>query len=134
MSDTETAAAPAATPFLALGGAPGVRGIVDRFYDLMDQEPAFGALRRLHEPDLSPMRDSRTGFLTAWLGGPRDWFATRPGACVMSLHANIEVSPETARQWIQAMSRALADQGVDPALRSRINEAFAHMAAGMAGR
>ena len=60
MSDTETAAAPAATPFLALGGAPGVRAIVDRFYDLMDQEPAFGALRRLHEPDLSPMRDSLT--------------------------------------------------------------------------
>jgi hemoglobin len=122
------------SPFVHIGGADKVRAIVDRFYDLMDQDLAYAELRRMHEPDLGPMRDSLTGFLTAWLGGPRDWFEKRPGACVMSLHAHIEVSHETARQWIQAMSRALADEAVDPALRGRINEAFAHMAAGMAGR
>ena len=29
------------TPYDLVGGDAGVRGLVDRFYDLMDTEPAF---------------------------------------------------------------------------------------------
>jgi hemoglobin len=123
--------APAETPFVLIGGAPAVRTVVDRFYDLMDEDPAYGALRALHAPDLGPMRDSLAGFLNAWLGGPRDWFDARPGACVMSAHAKVAVTPETARQWTLTMGRALADAGVDADLRGQIAAAFARMAAGM---
>lgn len=132
MTDTVTERPPT-TPFETIGGAAAVRGFVDRFYDLMDTDPAYAALRALHAPDLAPMRDSLAGFLTAWLGGPRDWFEQRPGACIMSAHAKIPVTAETARQWTDAMARALADSPIDPGLVVRINEAFARMAQGMAG-
>ena len=58
------------TAFDLVGGARLVRRVVDRFYDLMDADAEYAELRLLHAPDLSPMRDSLTGFLTAWLGGP----------------------------------------------------------------
>jgi hemoglobin len=130
----DTLESPPRTPFDLMGGVPTVRGIVDRFYDLMQQDTAYAALRDLHAPDLGPMRDSLTGFLTAWLGGPRDWFTQRPGACVMSAHAKVAITDETARQWRSAMSRALDDQGVEADLQAQIDLAFARMAAGMAAR
>ena len=124
----------APTPFEAIGGVAPIAAVVDRFYDLMETDPAYAELRDLHGPDLTPMRASLTGFLTAWLGGPRDWFAARPGACMMSIHAPVPVTPLTAAQWTQAMSRALADNGVVPQLRALIDEAFARMSRGMAAR
>lgn len=122
------------TPFDRIGGAPVVRQIVDRFYDLMDQNPAYAQLRALHAPDLAPMRDSLTGFLTAWAGGPRDWFVEHPGVCMMSTHARIEVTPETADQWCDAMASAVADSPVEPELGAKMIEALNAMAQGMARR
>jgi hemoglobin len=124
----------ALTPYDVAGGGERVRAFVDRFYDLMDTDPAYAELRALHASGLGPMRVSLAGFLSAWLGGPRDWFDQRPGVCMMSAHAKVRVDAETARQWAEAMARALADNGVEAALRERINEAFARMAQGMAAR
>lgn len=122
------------TPYELAGGAERVRAFVDRFYDLMESDPAYAALRALHAPDLGPMRASLAGFLSGWLGGPRDWFEQRPGACMMSMHGKVRIDARTARQWTEAMARALADTGVDPDLSQRINDAFARMAEGMARR
>jgi hemoglobin len=121
-----------ATPFDLVGGKPGVRKIVDRFYDLMDAEPEYHALRALHAADLSPMRDSLSDFLMAWLGGPRDWFVQRPGACIMSAHGQIRIGKAVAGQWIGAMDRAIAECPVPPALGARMSEALAGMARAMA--
>jgi hemoglobin len=118
------------TPYEILGGAAPVRQIVDRFYDLMDADPAYAALRALHAPDLAPMRASLAGFLDGWLGGPRDWFAS--GRCVMSAHSNVKIDRATSAQWTEAMARAIADAGVAPELAEKINAAFANMAGGMA--
>jgi len=82
--DTRIQESRPATPYEAIGGTSAVRQIVDHFYDLMETDTDLADLRALHEPDLKPMRDSLTGFLTAWLGGPRDWFVKRRGACVMA--------------------------------------------------
>ena len=120
------------TPYDMAGGGERVRAFVDRFYDLMDTDPDYAALRALHAPDLAPMRASLAGFLTAWLGGPRDWFEQRPGVCMMSAHSAVRVTAETAGQWTRAMARALADAGIDPDLTERINEAFGRMAQSMA--
>ena len=119
------------TLFRRLGGAANVRALADRFYDLMDGDPAYAALRAMHAADLGPMRESLAGFLTAWLGGPRDWFAGRPGICIMSLHRAMAVTPETASQWLDAMRRALADTGADAETADLVWNAFLRMARGM---
>ena len=119
------------TPYEVIGGEQAVRRFVERFYDLMDSEAAYDKLRAVHAPDLSAMRSSLAGFLSAWLGGPRDWFEQNPGKCMMSAHGSFDIGPDEAEQWTSAMARALADTGVDEALATRINDAFSRMAGGM---
>lgn len=119
------------TPFEALGSHDGIRRIVDRFYDMMDRDPAFAELRALHAADLDPMRLSLSSFLTAWVGGPRDWFAANPDKCMMSVHAGLPISARSADQWVRAMSAALNECDVDADLASRIEAAFSAMASGM---
>ena len=46
-----------ASAFELLGGEVAVRGIVDRFYDLMDLEPGYAALRATHGSTLDSARD-----------------------------------------------------------------------------
>jgi hemoglobin len=94
-------------------------------------DPAYRELRALHAADLDPMRHSLSGFLTAWVGGPRDWFLENPGNCMMSLHAPIAVTRQTAEQWVDAMSHALRSCAVSPDLAAKIETAFAAMAANM---
>ena len=120
------------SPFELLGGRDGIARIVDRFYDLMDSEPAFAALRAMHAADLAPMRASLAGFLVGWSGGPRTWFDDNPGKCMMSLHGGLAIRTSTADQWCAAMARALEGAGVDPSLVERLNEAFERMAGAMA--
>ena len=45
-----------ATVFDWLGGEAGIRQLVTRFYDLMDLEPAYRALREVHGTDLERAR------------------------------------------------------------------------------
>ncbi|MBL8304434.1 MAG: cyanoglobin, partial [Ideonella sp.] len=61
---------PASSPYERLGGDAGVRALVDRFYDLMDIEPAYTGLRAIHPESLDGSRDKLHWFLSGWLGGP----------------------------------------------------------------
>lgn len=120
------------TPYERIGGRDALRAIVDRFYDLMDEDPAYAPLRAMHAPDLAPMRESLTGFFVGWSGGPRDWFAQ--GKCVMSLHGPLGVTAETARQWMEAMRRAIDETvgGRDPEIAKTMLDVLQQMAGGMA--
>jgi len=97
------------TPFERLGGAVVLERIVERFYDLMESDQAYAELRAMHAADLAPMRRSLAGFLTAWSGGPRNWFVENPGKCMMSVHGGLPIDAQTAGQWSAAMQRAIAD-------------------------
>ena len=122
------------SPFAMIGGAVVVRQIVDRFYDLIDAEPGYARLRAMHADDLEPVRASLGGFLNAWLGGPRDWFAHHPDVCVMSAHGRLMIDAETADQWIDAMRHAIFESAIDPALATGMIGALATMAQGMTRR
>lgn len=121
------------TPFDLLGGHDTIRAIVDRFYDLMESDPAYAELRAMHAPDLSRMRRSLTGFLTGWSGGPRDWFDQNPGKCMMSAHKPYAISTAAAGQWADAMQRAIADTAApDGAVARQLADVLTRMAEGMA--
>lgn len=124
----------APTPYEVIGGAPVIRRMVDRFYDLMDTDPAYAPLRAMHGADLAPMRASLAGWLNAWTGGPRDWFSEHPGACIMSAHRALGVTRETADQWVDAMARAIAEAGPeDKAIARLMAERLGMMAEAMVG-
>ena len=122
------------TAFDQIGGAAPVAAMVNAFYDLMDTDPAYARLRAIHAQDLTPMRASLAGFITGWLGGPRDWFVQRPGACMMSLHRAMPIDAELGRQWVEAMTRAMAQADVEPDMADALSEVFSRMSANMTTR
>ncbi|MFD2644844.1 group II truncated hemoglobin [Pseudomonas japonica] len=96
--------------YQAAGGLDGLRRLVDDFYDIMDQDPAAQAVRRMHGADLSLSRDKLTCFLSGWLGGPK-LFAERYGPIgIPSFHAQWPMSEEHARIWLDCMAQAIARQ------------------------
>lgn len=130
-ADTDSDAPPRQAPYDLIGGAPAIEAIVDRFYDLVETEPRFLRLRLMHDADLDPMRRSLASFLSFWFGGPNEWRSAKGGGCVMSAHAKFLIDQDHARQWIDAMSMAIADNGVEPQLAATIKNAMTRMCAGM---
>lgn len=121
------------TPYEALGGAATFRRIVDRFYDLMDSEPAYAELRAMHAEDLAPMREALAAFLGGWAGGPRDWFEANPGRCMFSVHRELPIDARTAGQWADAMDQAISEADIaNPGLAAQLSERLAMMARSMA--
>lgn len=114
----------ATTPFQRLGGEPGVRALVDRFYDLMDLEPGYAALRALHPQDLSGSRDKLHWFLCGWLGGP-DLYQQRFGhPRLRARHLPYPIGIAERDQWMACMVQAMQEQALDPVLAQRLAEAF----------
>lgn len=136
MSDLPPTPPRPVTPYERIGGRPPIERMVARFYDLMDSEPAFAPLRAIHAADLVPMRERLADFLTAWMGGPRDWFDKNPGACIMSAHAAMPgIDRATAEQWIACMTRAAREIiEADPDLAASMLDSMATMCRAMARR
>lgn len=119
------------SPYAAIGGDPTVRDIARRFYFLIENDPDYAELRALHAEDLAPIERALGGFLTGWLGGPRDWFDNARG-CIFSLHGGIRIDAAVADQWAEAMRRAIeADPRIAPALGTQIADRLAQMARAM---
>lgn len=132
MATTSEAVRTPDTPFYRLGGHDTMQAICNRFYDLMDSDPAYAALRAMHAADLAPMRASLAGFLAAWAGGPRDWFTNNPGKCMMSAHKPYTITPKVAGQWADAMKRAIADVAPEDAVLAKaMGGVLEEMAMGM---
>jgi len=121
------------TPYDRLGGLPVLQQISERFYDLMDSDPAYAELRAMHAPDLTRMRGALAQFLAGWSGGPRDWFEANPGRCMMSVHKGYVISKATAGQWAEAMVRAIDEVlgTSDPEIAQEMGKVMQQLALGM---
>nr|WP_109808305.1 globin [Sphingosinithalassobacter portus] len=121
-------------PYTAIGGAQTVQALAHRFYALVGSDPAYAELRALHGPDLDAIADSLAGFLSGWLGGPRDWFESGRG-CIFSLHGAVPIDHRTAGQWADAMARAIAaETRIPPRIAEEMQDKLGRMARAMAPR
>lgn len=115
---------PFATPFEWIGGEGKVRALVDRFYDLMDIEPAYTALRAAHGSELVRARQHLFWFLCGWLGGPQH-YTERFGHPKLRLrHMPFVIGILERDQWLACMDQAMGEVGVDETLRARLRESF----------
>jgi hemoglobin len=121
------------TPYEIMG-EDRLRRLTARFYALMEERKDVTLLRAMHAGDLAPMTEKLTGFLRAWLGGPRDYFESEARPCMMSLHRGLAFGAEEANQWLSCMDQALRETGVREDLRDKIQTAFTRMAQAMRTR
>lgn len=107
-----------------IGGESRVKALVERFYDLMDLEPAFARLRQVHGPNLDHARQRTFWFLCGWLGGPQ-YYTERVGHPMLrARHLHVPIGITERDQWLVCMDRAMGDTGVDERLRERLRTSF----------
>lgn len=117
-------AAAVATPFEWIGGEERVQALTERFYDLMDLEPGYAALRAAHGSDLASARQKLFWFLCGWLGGP-DHYQSRFGHPRLRMrHMPFAIGIPERDQWVACMDQAMRETGVPEALRQRLRESF----------
>lgn len=131
---TATAATAADTPFSRLGGEAGVRALVDRFYDLMELEPAYAGVRRLHPSTLEGSRDKLFWYLCGWLGGPNHYSERFGHPRLRARHLPYAIGAPERDQWLACMAQALREERVDPSLAQRLGEALTGVADWMRNR
>lgn len=124
----EESAGKPATAFDWVGGEAAVRQLVDRFYDLMDLESAYAALRAVHPPLLDGSRDKLHWFLCGWLGGPDHYIERFGHPRLRARHMPFRIGIRERDQWMDCMRQAMLECELDPALRERLDAAFMNTA------
>lgn len=107
-----------------MGGEPAVRALVDRFYDLMDLEPAYRELRASHGTTLDDARQKLFWFLCGWLGGPQHYQERFGHPRLRLRHMPFKIGIIERDQWLACMDQAMRDTGVPADLRKRLNQSF----------
>lgn len=118
------AAQPPATPFDWIGGESAVNALVERFYDLMELDPAYRELRASHGASLDEARQKLAWFLTGWLGGPQHYVERFGHPRLKMRHMPFKIGIVERDQWLACMDQAMAETGVPAALRQRLQQSF----------
>ena len=116
--------APPATPYEWVGGDARVRELVDRFYDLMDLDPAYRELRAAHGTTLDGARDKLYWFLSGWLGGPQHYTERFGHPRLRMRHMPFSIGVQERDQWVACMHQAMTEVQLDPVLITRLTESF----------
>lgn len=112
------------THYERIGGEAVVRRLVDRFYDLMDEDPDYYGVRKLHPADLSSSREKLFMFLSGWMGGPQLFVEKFGHPMLRRRHMPFAIDTNERDQWMSCMNRAMEDIGLDEKLRAELTQAF----------
>ena len=121
-------------PFEAVGAEKGLLALVDRFYDLMDLEPAYAGLRALHPSGLDGSRDKLYWYLCGWLGGPQHYVERFGHPRLRARHLPFSIGIGERDQWLACMRQAMRETVLDAALAERLDQAFFNTADWMRNR
>jgi len=112
------------TAFELIGGEAALKTMVERFYDLMDLEPGYAALRAVHGPSLERAREKTYLFLCGWMGGPQHYVERFGHPRLRMRHLPFKIGILERDQWLACMHQAMGDVGVEEALKQRLLESF----------
>ena len=112
------------TPYDLIGGEARVLALAERFYDLMDLEPAYAALRAAHGSTLAQARQKLFWFLCGWLGGPQHYTERLGHPRLRARHMPFVIGNTERDQWLACMDQAMQETGVPDELRQRLGAAF----------
>jgi hemoglobin len=114
----------APTAFTLIGGEPAIRQMVDRFYDLMDLEPGYAALRAAHGDTLENARQRLFWFLCGWMGGPDHYIERFGHPRLRARHMPFKIGILERDQWLACMDQAMGEVQVPAELRERLKASF----------
>jgi hemoglobin len=116
------------TPYEVLGGEVGIKRLVHRFYELMDELPEAYGVRQIHPASLEGSGQSLFEFLSGWFGGPPLYTEKKGHPRLRMRHAPYVVSQLMRDQWMHCMTQAITEQGFEADFQTWLLDTFAQMA------
>src|SRR5690606_16716828 len=112
------------TAYERMGGEAPLRRLVDRFYDLMDEDPDYFGIRKLHPRDLTHSRQKLFMFLSGFTGGPSLYSEKYGEPRMRTRHMPYAIGFSERDQWLSCMGRAMTEVGLEEELCRTLAMAF----------
>ena len=110
------------TPYELLGGAEGLRALVDQFYTNVASCSEAEDIRRMHKADMSEVAQKLFEYLSGWLGGPGLYMERYGTVCITKPHAPFAIGVAARDQWIFCFRKALDDVGASEEVKVMLHE------------
>lgn len=133
-SGQETPVVQQASVFEVLGGEPGIRSLVDRFYDIMDVDTELAVLRAVHGSTLDSARDKLFWYLCGYFGGPQLYIERFGHPRLRARHLPYSIGIKERDQWLLCMGLAMQELNYPPERIERLLEVFFGVADWMRNR
>ena len=101
------------SPYERIGGAPTIRALVNRFYDLMDLEPKYLELREVHGSTLEEAGNRLYMFLSGWLGGPDLYTEQHGHPRLRSRHFPFKIGTLERDQWVACFTQSMVELNIE---------------------
>jgi hemoglobin len=98
------------TFYEALGGAEGIRRIVESFYPKVQAHPLLGPL---FPADIDPVMEKQYMFLSQFFGGSPLFSEAHGHPMMRARHLPFPITEERAKAWLGCMAQALQESGLD---------------------
>ncbi|WP_159886288.1 globin domain-containing protein [Paenibacillus puerhi] len=102
------------TFYEALGGAEGIRRLVESFYPKVQAHPLLGPL---FPADITPVMDKQYMFLSQFFGGPALFSEHHGHPMMRARHLPFPITEERAKAWLGCMAQALEEVGLERSLQ-----------------
>jgi len=112
------------SPYNQLGGDAAVRKLVDRFYDLMDENDDAKTIRKMHPDDLTESRNKLYEFLSGFLGGPPLYHQNRGHPKLRMRHLPFQIDEQARDAWLECMYQSLTELTDDKLLLMQLKSSF----------
>ncbi len=107
--------------FQAAGGEEGIARLVDCFYRIMAENPAYRKIFDWH-PDGDTARDKLSRFLCGWMGGPRRYQEKYGSIRIPVVHSHLDIGVEERDMWLNCMQEALEEQPYPESLKTYLRK------------
>lgn len=119
---------PETPPYDILGGEEKLRSLVNRFYQVMDNEPRAQEIRTMHPQDLKESEDKLFMFLSGWLGGPELYVKKHGSPMLRRRHMPFTIDASAAGQWMLCMRIAMKEENLSPTMYQYLDQALGNTA------
>ncbi|MFG1394475.1 group II truncated hemoglobin [Xanthobacter agilis] len=116
------------TVYDRIGGAVAIDRLVEEFYARMDRLPEAQDIRRLHAPDLGPLKVDLKRYLSEWTGGPKLYSPEKGHPRMRQRHMHIPIGNAERDAWLLCMRGALDTTVADAVARDEVFGAMAKLA------
>ena len=122
--EPQSQASPEMTPYERLGGQEAVERLTQKFYQLMDSDKAYQALRAVHGPDLVRAQERLFWFLSGWLGGPALYQEKVGHPMLRARHLPFKIGILERNQWLLCMHQAMTELDVEESFKDQLIQSF----------